>query len=147
MTSSCPADDSMNACFGTPRNVTTSRLVRQLLTTILIGTTAENLLAAATGENEEWTELYPAFAKVAKEEGFPEVAAAFTMIARVEKEHEERYRKLLANVEQGEVFKRGAPARWKCRNCGYVHEGPEAPQKCPACLHPQQYFELKETNY
>ena len=112
-----------------------------------IGTTLENLKAAAAGENEEWTELYPAFAAKAKEEGFPEVAAAFTMIAKVEKEHEERYLKLAANVENGTVFKKEGAARWKCRNCGYVHEGPEAPAKCPACLHAQEHFELKETTY
>lgn len=112
-----------------------------------IGTTLENLKAAAAGENEEWTELYPAFASKAKEEGFPEVAAAFTMIAKVEKEHEERYLKLAENIENGTVFKKESAARWKCRNCGYVHEGPEAPAMCPACLHPQEYFELKETTY
>ena len=112
-----------------------------------IGTTVENLKAAAAGENEEWTELYPAFAAKAKEEGFPEVAAAFTMIAKVEKEHEERYLKLAENVENGTVFRKESAVRWKCRNCGYVHEGPEAPAKCPACLHPQEFFELKETTY
>jgi rubrerythrin len=112
-----------------------------------IGTTLENLKAAAAGENEEWTELYPAFAAKAKEEGFPEVAAAFTMIAKVEKEHEERYLKLAANVENGTVFRKKSAVRWKCRNCGYVHEGPEAPAMCPACLHPQEFFELKETTY
>ncbi len=112
-----------------------------------IGTTLENLKAAAAGEHEEWTELYPAFAEVAKKEGFPEVAAAFTMIAKVEKEHEDRYLKLAENVEKGTVFKKDAPVRWKCRNCGYVHEGPEAPAQCPACLHPQPHFEIKEETY
>lgn len=112
-----------------------------------IGTTLENLKASAAGENEEWTKLYPAFAEVAKKEGFPEVAAAFTMIAKVEKEHEERYTKLAKNVEAGTVYKKDAPARWKCRNCGFVHEGPEAPAKCPACLHPQEFFEIKESTY
>ncbi|RLB55709.1 MAG: rubrerythrin family protein [Deltaproteobacteria bacterium] len=112
-----------------------------------IGTTLENLKAAAAGEHEEWTELYPAFAEVAKKEGFPEVAAAFTMIAKVEKEHEDRYLKLAENVEKGTVFKKDAPVRWKCRNCGYVHEGPEAPETCPACLHPQPHFEIKEETY
>jgi len=111
------------------------------------GTTAENLLAAADGENEEWTELYPTFAQVAREEGFPQVAAAFTMIARVEKEHEARYRKLLANLETDHVFHKDEPTRWKCRNCGYVHEGPDAPELCPACAHGQKYFEVKESNY
>ena len=113
----------------------------------VIGTTAENLLAAADGENEEWTELYPQFAETAKAEGFPKVAAAFKMIAKVEAEHEARFRKLLANVEGGEVFKKSEATRWKCRNCGYVHEGDEAPGLCPACLHDQKYFEVKESNY
>ncbi len=113
----------------------------------VIGTTAENLLAAADGENEEWTELYPQFAETAKAEGFPKVAAAFKMIAKVEAEHEARYRKLLANIENDEVFKKSEKTRWKCRNCGYVHEGDEAPGLCPACLHDQKYFEVKESNY
>jgi rubrerythrin len=113
----------------------------------VIGSTAENLKAAAAGENEEWTELYPAFAKTASDEGFTAVAAAFTMISKVEKEHEERYLKLLANVENDEVFTKGEPTRWKCRNCGYVHDGPGAPELCPACVHPKKYFEVKETNY
>jgi rubrerythrin len=112
-----------------------------------IGSTLENLKAAAAGENEEWTQLYPAFAETAKQEGFPEVAAAFTMIAKVEAEHEKRYLKLAENIEQGQVFERSGPRRWKCRNCGYVHEGPGAPSKCPACLHGQEFFELKEENY
>jgi rubrerythrin len=112
-----------------------------------IGTTLENLKAAAAGENEEWTDLYPAFAAKAKEEGLAEVAAAFTMIARVEKEHEERYLKLAENVEKAAVFRKESAVRWKCRNCGYVHEGPEAPAMCPACLHPQEHFEIKETTY
>jgi rubrerythrin len=107
-----------------------------------IGTTAENLLAAADGERMEWDTLYPAFASTAEEEGFPEVATAFREIADVEAHHEDRYRKLLANVANGEVFKRGVPTKWKCRNCGYVHEGPEAPEVCPACKHPQSYYEL-----
>ena len=113
----------------------------------IIGTTADNLKASADGENEEWTELYPAFAATAKEEGFPQVAVAFEMIAKVEKSHEARYRKLLANLEAGEVFKRGETYIWKCRNCGFIHESKEAPKLCPACLHPQSYFEIKETNY
>lgn len=112
-----------------------------------IGSTVENLKAAAAGEHEEWTDLYPAFAEVAKQEGFPEVAAAFTMIAKVEKEHEQRYLKLAANIEKGTVFKKEGTVRWKCRNCGYVHEGPGAPGKCPACLHPQEFFEIKEATY
>jgi len=113
----------------------------------VIGTTAENLEAAAAGEHEEWTDLYPGFAEVAKQEGFNEVAGAFTMIAKVEKEHEARYLALLERVKNETVFKRDQPVRWKCRNCGYVHEGPRAPQKCPACLHPQSYFEQKADNY
>jgi rubrerythrin len=112
-----------------------------------MGTTLENLKAAAAGENEEWTKLYPGFAEVAKKEGFSEVAAAFTMISKVEKEHEARYLKLAQNIDKGTVFKKEGPVRWKCRNCGYVHEGPEAPGKCPACLHPQEYFEIKEATY
>lgn len=112
-----------------------------------IGSTLENLKASASGENEEWTKLYPAFAEVAKKEGFNEVAAAFTMIAKVEKEHEERYLKLARNIEQGAVFEKGEKVRWKCRNCGYVHDGAAAPGKCPACLHPQEYFEVKEATY
>jgi rubrerythrin len=107
-----------------------------------IGTTAENLLAAAEGEKMEWGTLYPDFAQVADEEGFADVATSFREIGDVEKHHEERYRKLLANVEGGRVFKREAPVRWKCRNCGYVHEGPEAPDVCPACKHPRAYYEL-----
>jgi rubrerythrin len=111
------------------------------------GTTAENLRAAAAGEHEEWTELYPAFAETARSEGFPEVAAAFTLIARVEKDHEERYKKLLENVERERVFEKDEPASWKCRNCGYVHEGKGAPAKCPACLEGREQFELKSENY
>lgn len=112
-----------------------------------IENTMDNLKMAAAGENEEHTILYPGFAKVAEEEGFPEVAAAFTMIAKVEVEHEARYNKLIENIQNGEVFKKSSPSRWKCRNCGYVHEGEEAPQLCPACIHEQKHFELKETNY
>jgi len=113
----------------------------------IIGTTLENLKAAADGENEEWTELYPEFADVAEKEGFKEVAIAFRMIARVEKAHEERYRKLYENLESGKVFEREGTIVWKCRNCGYLHEGKKAPKKCPACLHPQSYFEIQETNF
>ncbi len=112
-----------------------------------IGTTLENLKAAAEGENEEWTELYPEFADVAEKEGFKEVATAFRMIAKVEAEHEKRYRTLYKNLEEGKVFERNGKIYWKCRNCGYVHEGEKAPKVCPACLHPQSYFEIKETNY
>jgi len=113
----------------------------------LIGTTMENLKAAAEGENEEWTELYPEFARVAEEEGFKTVAAAFKMIAEVEKAHEERYLKLYKNLDNGMVFEREGVIVWKCRNCGYLHEGKKAPKTCPACLHPQSYFEIKEINY
>jgi rubrerythrin len=112
-----------------------------------IGTTAENLLAAADGEKEEWSELYPSFANVADEEGFPGVALSFREIAEVESYHERRYRKLLENVENRWVFARETLVRWKCRNCGYVHEGPSAPDACPACNHPQAYFELWVENY
>ena len=112
-----------------------------------IGTTVENLKAAAAGENEEWTQLYPAFAETAKAEGFKDVATAFTMIAKVEKEHEERYLKLAQNIEKDIVFKKESTVRWKCRNCGYVHEGPGAPAQCPACVHPREFFELKEATY
>lgn len=113
----------------------------------VIGTTAENLKAAAAGENEEWTELYPMFAEIAKEEGFPQVAAAFKIIAKVEAEHEKRYLRLLKRIETGEVFKREEPTRWECRNCGYVHEGPNPPENCPACQHPKAFFEEKAENY
>jgi len=107
-----------------------------------VGTTAENLLAAAEGEKEEWGVLYPDFAAVAEEEGFADVAESFREIAEVEEQHELRYRKLLANVESGQVFKRPNTVKWHCRNCGYVHEGPEAPEVCPACKHPRAYYEL-----
>lgn len=112
-----------------------------------IGNTMENLKASAEGENEEWTELYPEFAKIAEEEGFKDVAIAFKMIAKVEKAHEERYTKLYNNLENGHVFERDGTIVWKCRNCGYIHEGKKAPKTCPACLHPQSYFEIKEINY
>lgn len=113
----------------------------------IIGTTMENLKASAEGENEEWTELYPEFARIADEEGFNEVAIAFRMIAKVEKSHEERFTKLYNNLNNGHVFERGEKIVWKCRNCGYLHESEKAPQKCPACLHPRSYFEIKENNY
>jgi rubrerythrin len=113
----------------------------------VIGTTAENLLAAADGEKMEWGKLYPDFAKVAAKEGFKDVAESFTEIGEVEERHEKRYRKLLANVKAGTVFKREKAAEWKCRNCGYVHEGKEAPKVCPACKHPQSYYEVRAENY
>ena len=106
------------------------------------GTTLDNLKAAAAGENEEWTDLYPGFAKVAEEEGFPEVAAAFKLIAMVEVRHETRYLKLAKNIEDELVFKKDQPVLWKCDNCGYIVEAIEAPKLCPACVHPQAYFEL-----
>jgi len=113
----------------------------------VIGDTARNLKAAADGENEEWSRLYPAFADTADKEGFPDVAAAFRNIAKVEVEHEKRYLKLLENIEKGRVFKKDGPAVWKCRNCGYHHHGAEAPDICPACLHPRAFFELLSENY
>ncbi len=109
----------------------------------VIGNTAENLLAAAEGENEEWTELYPHFAEVAQAEGFPKIAVAFKMIARVEKEHEERYRALLARVQAGTLLERDEPVAWKCRKCGYVHQGTKPPKSCPACQHPSNYFDVR----
>ena len=113
----------------------------------VIGTTKDNLKAAADGENHEHTKLYPEFAAIAKEEGFPEVATAFRSIAVVEKQHEARYRKLMKNIEEGTVFKKEKVVRWKCRNCGYIHEGKTPPAKCPACDHPESYFEVAEEYY
>ncbi|WP_077368300.1 rubrerythrin [Anaerosalibacter sp. Marseille-P3206] len=111
------------------------------------GTTLENLKAAASGENEEWSDLYPEFAKVAEEEGFKEIAVAFKMIASAEKRHETRFNKLAANVENNSVFKKEEKILWKCGNCGYVHEGTTAPEVCPACIHPQSHFEVFVENY
>lgn len=107
-----------------------------------LGTTAENLLAAAEGENEEWTVLYPQFAAIAAEEGFLDIAESFRQIAEVEAHHEARYRKLLDNVNGYKVFKKDGVVMWKCRNCGYIYEGAEAPDLCPACKHPQSYYEV-----
>ena len=112
-----------------------------------IGTTLENLKAAADGENEERSELYPHFAEVALAEGFPEIATVFTMIAKAEEAHEKRYRKLYENLESWKVFQVGEKLIWKCRNCGYLHEGSSAPERCPACDHPQAYFEIASFNY
>jgi rubrerythrin len=112
-----------------------------------IGTTAENLLAAAEGELMEWGTLYPEFARVADAEGFADIATSYREIAEVEAHHEKRYRKLLENVNGHQVFKKDGKVFWKCRNCGYVFEGPEAPQTCPACKHPQAYYELLAENY
>jgi rubrerythrin len=113
----------------------------------MIGKTAQNLKAAADGEKLEWGTLYPGFADVAEKEGFKDVARTFRMVAKVESYHERRYRKLLANVEQGIVFKKDSPIKWKCRNCGHVFEGAEAPEKCPVCSHPRSYFEVWCENY
>lgn len=113
----------------------------------MIGTTAENLEEAANGENEEWSDLYPEFAKIAEEEGFPQIAVAFKMIAKVEAEHEARYRTLLQRVKEEKVFEREEAIEWQCRNCGYVHTGKKAPETCPACIHPKAYFEPKKNNY
>lgn len=112
-----------------------------------IGTTAENLLSAANGEHEEWGSLYPEFEKIARQEGFAKVAEAFKEIAEVEEQHEKRYRKLLENVNTGKVFKKDEVVEWKCLNCGYVHTGKEAPDTCPACKHPQAFYEVKVENY
>jgi len=112
-----------------------------------IGNTIENLKAAAGGENYEWTEMYPTMAKEAREEGFNDIAVMFEGIAKVEKKHEERYKKLLANIEDETVFKKDGNVYWKCRNCGYIHEAVEAPQVCPVCNHPQAHFEIWLENY
>ncbi|PKN38130.1 MAG: rubrerythrin family protein [Deltaproteobacteria bacterium HGW-Deltaproteobacteria-2] len=113
----------------------------------IIGDTKSNLEAAAAGENMEWTILYAEAAKVAKKEGFPEVARSFEQISKVEMFHEKRYRKLVENITKREVFKKKATTKWHCINCGYVHEGPEAPKECPACKHPQSYYEVLAENY
>jgi rubrerythrin len=112
-----------------------------------VGTVAENLEAAAAGENHEWTTMYPGFAKVAREEGFEMVAKAFEAVSVSEKQHDRRYKGLLANVKGGKVFKRQEKVLWRCLNCGYIFEGEEAPKACPACLHPQAYFELLGENW
>jgi rubrerythrin len=112
-----------------------------------IGTTAENLEAAAGGEHEEWTDLYPAFAKTAREEGYPEVGAMFDSISVAETQHEKRYRGLLANIVAGKVFKKDTKVKWRCANCGYIHEGAEALKMCPACNHPQAHFEVLAENW
>ena len=112
-----------------------------------IGDTAENLIAAAEGENYEWTDMYEDFAKTAEEEGFTELAHKFRLVAAIEKHHEERYRALLRNVETAEVFKRSEIKVWECRNCGHIVVGKEAPEVCPVCNHPQSYFEIHAENY
>ena len=113
----------------------------------VIGATLDNLKAAAAGEHHEHTSIYPGFARVAEEEGFKDVAATFRAVSVAEKQHEKRYLELAANIEAGRVFKRAAPATWRCRNCGYLHVGLAAPELCPACLHPQAHFELLGENW
>jgi len=113
----------------------------------IIGTTKENLKAAAEGENEEWTDLYPTFAEIAKEEGFPEISSAFKIIAKVEAEHERRYLKLLQNLSEDKVFMKNGKVWWKCLNCGYVYESEKAMENCPACLHPKSFMQVREENY
>lgn len=113
----------------------------------ILSTTVENLKAAAAGENEEWSELYPEFAKVADEEGFPQIAEAFRRIATVEAGHEARYLKLYERMINGTVFEDEEEIEWQCRNCGYIHKGKKAPEVCPACQHPKAYFERKKNNY
>ena len=112
-----------------------------------VGETIDNLKGAAAGENYEWTDMYPSFAKIAKEEGFDDIASVFESIAVAEKQHEKRYNALAANIKAGKVFKRDKPTTWRCRNCGYMHDGDEAPDKCPACDHPQEHFELNADNW
>ena len=112
-----------------------------------IGSTAENLLAAAQGENYEWTDMYAGFAETAEKEGFPELAAKFRLVAAIEKHHEERYRALLKNVETAQVFEKSEVKVWECRNCGHLVIGTKAPQLCPTCAHPQSYFEVNAENY
>ena len=112
-----------------------------------IGTTEENLLSAAEGENYEWTDMYAEFAIVAREEGFDDIAALFEGVGKIEKEHEERYRKLLANIQGGLVFSREGDMIWECSNCGHIHIGKEAPEVCPICAHPRAHFQLKANNY
>jgi rubrerythrin len=113
----------------------------------VIGNTMENLAAAAAGEYEEWAELYPVFADIAEEEGFKNIAVAWRMIAKVEQEHERRYLKLLENLKEGKVFEKDEEIEWQCRNCGFIHKGKKAPGRCPACDHPQAYFEPMKQNY
>ena len=112
-----------------------------------IGTTADNLLAAANGENYEWTDMYATFAEEAEEEGFTEIAKRFRMVAEIEKSHEERYRALLNNVEMQAVFAKSEETMWECRNCGHLVMGKKAPEVCPVCKHPQAYFEVRKENY
>jgi len=113
----------------------------------VVGSTADNLMAAAKGENEEWTKLYPSFAKVAREEGFEAAASIWDAVSVAERQHEKRYMDLLANMEAGKVFRRDQPVVWRCINCGYLHEGTDAPMSCPACAHPQAYYEILGENW
>ena len=124
-----------------------AKLWFKLLNGGAIGSTEENLKAAAAGENYEWTDMYAEFAKTAKEEGFARIAYLFEEVGKIEKEHEERYLKLLENVKDGKVFEAGEVKIWKCRNCGHIVVGKKAPEVCPVCAHPQSYFELKAENY
>jgi len=114
---------------------------------VMLSKTKDNLLAAGNGEHEEWSDLYPAFADMAEEEGFKSIALVFRNIAEVEKRHEARYRKLLDNLEKEKVFKKDSKVLWKCNNCGYIFEGEKAPEVCPACAHPKDYFEIFCENY
>ncbi|HON57677.1 MAG TPA: rubrerythrin family protein [bacterium] len=114
---------------------------------VALGDTLNNLKFAAAGENEEWVQLYPKFADDAEAEGFKDIATLFRMVATVEKEHEKKYKKLAENIEKNQVFKKSTKIRWKCRNCGYIHEGTDALEKCPACQHPKAYFEVYAENY
>ena len=113
----------------------------------VIGDTVENLKAAASGENHEWTNMYPTFSKIAEEEGFEEIAKTFSSIAIAEKQHERRYLAIARNIAEGRVFKKDTPVTWRCLNCGYIHQGSEAPDECPACNHPQAHFEVLKENY
>jgi rubrerythrin len=113
----------------------------------VIGTTQENLMEAAGGEKYEWTQMYPGFAETARKEGFNEIASIFEAIAVAEKQHEKRYNELRENIENGSVFKKDKPVTWRCRNCGYLHEGEEAPEQCPACAHPKAHFEVLGENW
>lgn len=131
----------LNDCGGEPLEITAT------FPSGRIGHTIENLQSAADGENEEWQSLYPEFAKIAREEGFEEIAKSFEEVAKVEKEHEKRYLKLLKNIKEGKVFVREKEYSWKCRNCGYIHVGATAPDECPACKHPQAHYEIQCENY
>jgi len=121
--------------------------IKTVFATGIADRTSENLATAINEESSEWTTLYPQFSEIAKEEGFPAIAAIFKMIAKVEAEHEKRFKKLLKSIEEGTVFHRDKPIKWECRKCGYIHEGKQPPQNCPACQHPTAYFEEMAENY